>query len=127
MREGVQNRREIFPNALEKLGLHSYRFFIDLGPLKKDPRSVLEGLLALSWATSEASWGHLGSLLGSTWELLGALGPLLGHSWAALGRSLALSAHFLRPTWREFVEILQLGRDFNGFCPHLGCLGFDFA
>ena len=66
------------------------------------------------------SWGCLGTLLGPSWQLLGALGALLGRSWALLGRS---GRDKKRKKNAFFPLLLLLGRSwlfFGASWPHLG-------
>ena len=55
------------------LSLHHH-----LGILQKGPRGVLGGPLGLSWTAPGDSWGALGLLLGSSWELLASLRAVWG-------------------------------------------------
>ena len=77
LREGIQNRREIFPDALQKLELNSHRFVIDFRPSKRLPERLGRPPGTLL--------GHSRELLGSSWAALGLLLAALGRSWGALG------------------------------------------
>ena len=48
-----------------------------------------------SWLCVGLSWGHLGTMLGLCWVLLGRLGPMLAH----LGTMLGVPGFYVGPSW----------------------------
>ena len=85
------------------------------------------GRLGPSWIFLEASWSHLGTMMGPSWAPLGRLGASWGHLWLSWSR-LAAVLGCLGPSWASSWVVLGRPGAFGASlrdvwgpsCSHLG-------